>query len=591
MAQIVDDRRDPGRDHGDPDRPDLPRARPVRRPLPERRAGHLRRPGGARRRDDGDDRLRRPGRFRHAQPRAAARQRRRRRVRSAACPAPPPAAPSSPTGPMAAATSSTTSPTRRRPPWTPRSSSPACSRAAATSTSWARRCSAPASPPRCAAGVELARAAGAQISFDPNIRKELLALPEVAATIEAVLARHRPAAAQRGRSRASLPRPSRGRGGARPARRRAVDGAAEEGCRRAASTTTPSGGSRRRPSRPRRSIRPGPGTASAAPSSPAWPWTCRSSGRCAWPMPPARWRWQEGADGGQLDHGRARGLPGAQPMSTLREIARRNRAGRARGIWSVCSAHPLVLEACIDQALADGAPLLVEATCNQVNQDGGYTGMRAGRLPAFVAGLAAARGLPLERLILGGDHLGPNPWRRQPADAAMDKAEALVRSYAAAGFGKLHLDASMACAGDPEPAAGGADRQPGGAAVPGRRGGGARPAGLRHRHRGAGAGRRARDDRPLEVDPHRGSGRDDRAASAAFAGPASSDAWERVLAVVVQPGVEFGSAQVADFVPERARGLAAGDRARGRPRLRGALDRLPDRGGAARSGRRSTSRS
>ncbi|MGD9507549.1 MAG: sugar kinase [Geminicoccaceae bacterium] len=36
-------------------------------------------------------------------------------------------------------------------------------------------------------GVELARADGARISFDPNIRKELLALPEVEATIAAVL--------------------------------------------------------------------------------------------------------------------------------------------------------------------------------------------------------------------------------------------------------------------------------------------------------------------------------------------------------------------------------------------------------------------
>ncbi|MFO1046890.1 MAG: sugar kinase [Geminicoccaceae bacterium] len=37
-------------------------------------------------------------------------------------------------------------------------------------------------------GVELARAEGAQISFDPNIRKELLALPEVEETIAVVLA-------------------------------------------------------------------------------------------------------------------------------------------------------------------------------------------------------------------------------------------------------------------------------------------------------------------------------------------------------------------------------------------------------------------
>ena len=37
-------------------------------------------------------------------------------------------------------------------------------------------------------GVELARAAGARISFDPNIRKELLGRPEVEDTIAAVLA-------------------------------------------------------------------------------------------------------------------------------------------------------------------------------------------------------------------------------------------------------------------------------------------------------------------------------------------------------------------------------------------------------------------
>ena len=58
---------------------------------------------------------------------------------------------------------------------------------------------------------------------------------------------------------------------------------------------------------------------------------------------------------------------------------------------SICSAHPLVLEACVDQAVADGAPLLVEATCNQVNQEGGYTGMRAADFRAFVTGLAAER--------------------------------------------------------------------------------------------------------------------------------------------------------------------------------------------------------
>ena len=138
-------------------------------------------------------------------------------------------------------------------------------------------------------------------------------------------------------------------------------------------------------------------------------------------------------------------------MSVLQEIVAANRAGERRGIGSVCSAHPLVLEVAVEAALADGRPLLVEATCNQVNQEGGYTGMQAADFRAFVTGLARTRGLPEGRLILGGDHLGPNPWRAEPADAALAKAELLVRSYAEAGFAKIHLDASMACAGDPDP--------------------------------------------------------------------------------------------------------------------------------------------
>src|SRR5690606_19336111 len=121
------------------------------------------------------------------------------------------------------------------------------------------------------------------------------------------------------------------------------------------------------------------------------------------------------------------------------------------GIWSACSAQRLVLEACAEHAVRVGTPLLVEATCNQVNQEGGYTGLRPVGFHAWVRGLAAERGLPPERLILGGDHPGPNPWRSLPAEEAMDRAEAMVRAYVAAGFAKIHLDASMACAGDPSP--------------------------------------------------------------------------------------------------------------------------------------------
>ena len=49
-------------------------------------------------------------------------------------------------------------------------------------------------------------------------------------------------------------------------------------------------------------------------------------------------------------------------------------------------------------------------------------------------------------IILGGDHLGPNPWKKRPANEAMREAGDMVRAYVEAGFSKIHLDTSMACA-------------------------------------------------------------------------------------------------------------------------------------------------
>lgn len=139
-----------------------------------------------------------------------------------------------------------------------------------------------------------------------------------------------------------------------------------------------------------------------------------------------------------------------QGADSIRAIIAANLGGDQRGIYSVCCSHPLVIEAAVDQALADGSALLVEATANQVNQFGGYTGMRPADFRAFVLGIAAERGLAADRVILGGDHLGPVSWTGEDAAEAMDRAEALVREYAAAGFAKIHLDCSMALSDDPE---------------------------------------------------------------------------------------------------------------------------------------------
>ncbi|HCT9710260.1 MULTISPECIES: tagatose-bisphosphate aldolase subunit KbaZ [Citrobacter] len=135
----------------------------------------------------------------------------------------------------------------------------------------------------------------------------------------------------------------------------------------------------------------------------------------------------------------------------LTKIVEQHKRGKANGIYAVCSAHPIVLEAAIRYAHANHTPLLIEATSNQVDQFGGYTGMTPADFRSFVCGLADSLNFSQDMLILGGDHLGPNRWQHLPAEQAMANADDLIKSYVAAGFKKIHLDCSMSCANDPVP--------------------------------------------------------------------------------------------------------------------------------------------
>ncbi len=136
-------------------------------------------------------------------------------------------------------------------------------------------------------------------------------------------------------------------------------------------------------------------------------------------------------------------------MKAMLDLVRRHKSGEPVGIYSVCSAHPLVLEASMRMARRTGSLALIEATSNQVNQNGGYTGMKPADFRKRVLALAADVGLPPERVLLGGDHLGPNCWQSLPAATAQEKSAVLVGDYVAAGFRKIHLDCSMSCADDP----------------------------------------------------------------------------------------------------------------------------------------------
>lgn len=239
----------------------------------------------------------------------------------------------------------------------------------------------------------------------------------------------------------------------------------------------------------------------------------------------------------------------------LRDTIARNRAGAAAALPSVCTAHPDALAAALLLAESLDRPIIIEATSNQVNHRGGYTDQTPQDFAASLHALADTLGVDRARITLGGDHLGPQAWRDQPAGAAMAEAEEMIAAYLAAGFTKIHLDCSEGCRGEPA--------QLDDETV---------------------AGRAARlatlcDDPDIalvigtEVPPPGGARRDDRgdippttpeaaratldAHQSAFEDAGIPDRFSQVVGLVVQPGVEFAPMEVQHLPQDRDPGLKA----------------------------------
>jgi D-tagatose-bisphosphate aldolase class II non-catalytic subunit len=241
----------------------------------------------------------------------------------------------------------------------------------------------------------------------------------------------------------------------------------------------------------------------------------------------------------------------------MKQIVAASRAGRHAGIPSYCTAHPETLQAIFRCYRDNVKPILIEATCNQVNQDGGYTGMKPADFREFVFALAREANVDTSRIILGGDHLGPNPWKSLSSKDAMAKARKLVRFYVEAGFTKIHLDASMACADDhslaeTEMAARAAEL----CAVAEKYSGSAEllyvigtevpiPGGETEILEGLAVTKPEAALRTFEL--HR----------SAFAKRGLESALERVIGIVVQPGVDFGNSQIFAYDKAKAAKLAA----------------------------------
>lgn len=244
-------------------------------------------------------------------------------------------------------------------------------------------------------------------------------------------------------------------------------------------------------------------------------------------------------------------------MSLVQDLITRNRNGEAIGLPCFCTANEQVMRSILAYAKKTGFPTVIEATCNQVNQEGGYTGMTAADFMAWLQDMAEQTDVPMDQLILGGDHLGPNPWRSEPLDIAMGKARELVKSYVQAGFKKIHLDASMACGGEEnltftqiaeraaDLCAVAEEHAPNpteliyiiGTEVP-------IPGGEIEEPEALDVTSVARFNDTIET--HR----------AAFTARGLQDAWTRIVSVVTQPGVDFGHTSIYPFIPAKAKPLS-----------------------------------
>lgn len=132
----------------------------------------------------------------------------------------------------------------------------------------------------------------------------------------------------------------------------------------------------------------------------------------------------------------------------LKKIVTLQKQGKAVGIYSVCSANGYVIKAALKRGMQDNSCVLIESTANQCDQNGGYTGMKPMDFKNFVNKMADEIGFDKSKLFLGGDHLGPLTFASLPEEKAMLEAEELIRHYVGAGFTKIHIDTSMKVADD-----------------------------------------------------------------------------------------------------------------------------------------------
>ena len=255
--------------------------------------------------------------------------------------------------------------------------------------------------------------------------------------------------------------------------------------------------------------------------------------------------------------------------NALQKLVTIQKEGKAVGIYSACSANPFVIEAVLKKGLEDNSCVLIESTANQCDQFGGYTGMTPKDFRDFVYEIADKLGFDKTRIFLGGDHLGPLTWSSLPEAEAMKNSVDLIKAYVGAGFTKIHVDTSMKVADD-DPDTRLSDE------TIARRGAAlvkvaeetyaellkenpdaVEPVYIVGSEVPIPGGSQAAVDEGVQVTKVEDFKATMETFKKAFANENLSPVWERVLAIVVQPGVEEKDAGCTEYDREKAKELSA----------------------------------
>lgn len=253
-------------------------------------------------------------------------------------------------------------------------------------------------------------------------------------------------------------------------------------------------------------------------------------------------------------------------MHPIKNIVLNQHKGIPSGICSLCSANEYVIQACMEEMKHHDGYILIESTANQVDQFGGYTGMMPIDFKNFVYALAEKYSFPIENIILGGDHLGPLTWRHEDSASAMEKAKELIRLYVSAGFTKIHIDTSMRLADDSIEEALSDDVIAMRSAILAKS---ALEAFTELKKVNPNSkmpvfvigsevpipGGSTEEEDGLKVTDPADLKKTIKIFKETYASLGLEEVWEMVVAIVVQPGVEFGDSQIHFYDSQAARGL------------------------------------